>query len=155
MEVTADDSKLDPVSGFLRPRRRRNGAENTENSCCFLYRDITKYLLVTVSVQLFILRCTKRLCITHHIVYTDTHSTRFCSYILSLTVRSPPFSTKIINMFVYFLFSLELFNCIIHFSVYNSVWCGRTWRACTDTWPQSHPTPLGWTEPDTSVSDVT
>lgn len=156
MEVTANDSKLDPVPGFLRPRRRWNGAENTENSCFFLFFVLWYYkVLAHNSISAAVHTEMYKNALYHHIVYTDTHSTRFCSNILSLTVRSPPFSTQIINMFVYSLFSLELFNCIIHFSVYNFLWCGRTWRAFTDTWPQSHPTPLGWTEPDTSVSDIT
>ncbi len=24
------------------------------------------------------------------------------------------------------------------------LWCGRTWLACREPWPQPHPTPLGW-----------
>ncbi len=33
----------------------------------------------------------------------------------------------------------------LHKEMVFLVWCGRTWLACTESWPQPHPTTLGWT----------
>jgi hypothetical protein len=32
-------------------------------------------------------------------------------------------------------------------------WCGRTWLACTEPWPQPHRTPLGWIGTQTASQD--
>ncbi len=34
----------------------------------------------------------------------------------------------------------------VHKDMVGWVWCGRTWLAHTEPWPQPHRTPLGWTE---------
>ncbi len=38
----------------------------------------------------------------------------------------------------------------VHKNTVRWAWCGRTWLACTELWPQPHRTPLRWTGADTS-----
>ncbi len=71
-------------------------------------------------------------------------------------------SLYLLNVFFRFLFfygnSLCLsYSCLsmtmppstkqLHKEMVSLVWCGRTWLACTELWPQPHPTPFGlnWT----------
>ena len=37
----------------------------------------------------------------------------------------------------------------VHKDMDEQVWCGRSWLACTESWPQPDRTPLGWIRPET------
>ena len=45
-----------------------------------------------------------------------------------------------------FLFNMTVQQCTkqVHKDMDERVWCGWTWLACTESWPQPDRTPLGW-----------
>ena len=50
-----------------------------------------------------------------------------------------------------FLFQHDCHQCTkqVNKDMDEPVWCGGTWLACTESWPQPHRTPLGWIRAET------